>query len=118
MGLTDVIADFATGTYTVTRTTQSTYLDGRVIPGADSVFDIVASITPMSGRELQVHAEGNHASEAKMILTVTQIRPIDPTNAGDSIAINGEQWDFFKVSTWEAFGETFYQAYAARRVTP
>lgn len=126
MSLVGVIASLKTGSlYPVVRTANSTYDgNGILVTGATSTFNVVAVITPVSGRVLHRPPEGSHGDETKMVLTTTLLRALDPTSAGDKFTLatgpsgGSEIWEVFKLFTWEAFGETFYEAHIARRTRP
>ena len=115
MSLTGVIARFKTGDYTVTRSANGTYVNGRLVAGAPSTFSIEASIQPVTGRELQALPEAYHGEEVKVIYTVTELLAA-PTP--DVVTIDGEAWEVFKCQRWQAFGGTHYRAHAARSETP
>jgi hypothetical protein len=122
MPLSDVITSFYTGTYKVTRTGGGSFTNGVYALGTTSTFDITASIQPVTGRDLQVLPEGQHANETKVVYTTTELKTRDPSNAGDKITINGEAWEVFRVERWEAFGLNLsgdhYRAFVSRLVTP
>lgn len=58
-------------TYTVTRRGAATYVNKVPVYGADTTFEITASIQPMTQDELQREAEGLRASHAVRIFTGT-----------------------------------------------
>jgi hypothetical protein len=118
MGLLGVIGRFETGTYTVTRTAQGVYTNGRYTPGATTTFPIVASIQPVTGRDLQLLPEGQHASESRIVYTTTELRSRATANDPDTIAIDGEAWDVISFERWEAFGDTHWRGIAGRRPAP
>jgi hypothetical protein len=122
MSLNGVLAPgrgFSSGTYTVTRRAAETDdTHGRRVAGATSTLSIVASIQPMSGRDLQGLPEGQRSDENVTIYTTTFLTTRSPTNAPDLVTFGGEPYEVFRVETWVAFGRTHYRAYAARRTTP
>lgn len=118
MSLIGVIERFATGTYTVTRRGTGTYSSGRLVAGSTSTFTITASLQPVRGRELQNLAPAQHGEEVKVLYTATLLRVRSPDGAGDLVTINSESWEVFQVEPWEAFGETHYRAYVARKPVP
>lgn len=117
MALVDVIASFATpGPYTVTRTTASTYLNGRLVAGTTSQFTITASVQPVSGRDLKALPEARHGEEVRVVYTTTALNTLIPTHAADVVTLDSEPWEVFRVERWQAFGNTHYRAFVARRV--
>lgn len=117
MSLADVIGDFATDTYTATRTTEAGYAStGRVVAGTKSTFSIVASVQPLSGRDIAKLPEGYVGTETKKLYTLTALVATDANNRPDSVAIDGEDWGVVNVEKWEAFGVTFYRALVSRKL--
>lgn len=122
MSLNGVIGVFATNTYTVTRTATGTLSQGRYTDGATSTLTIEASVQPVSGRDLQALAEGEHSNEVKIVYTTTPLFTRTPTQSPDRIAIDGEAYEVFQVHKWQHFGiatnEDHYQVMVSRLVTP
>lgn len=118
MSLEDVIDRFATGTYPVTRTSAGAYVEGRYTPGSTTTFNVVASIQPLSGRDLQTLPEGQHASETRAVYTKTELQTRTPSSEPDRLTINGESWEVWQSFRWEAFGGAYYKAFISRAVTP
>jgi hypothetical protein len=116
--LNGAITTFATGTYTVTRTAADTYTNGVKVAGATSNVSIVASVQPLSGRDLQVLPEGQRADETLVLYTATQLFTRTPSQAPDSISIDGSTYEVFKVETWNYIGEIHYRAFVSRRGRP
>jgi hypothetical protein len=127
MGLRGAIASLATGTYTVQRREAGSYTLGRYTPGALSTFSIVASVQPVSGRELKDLPEGQHGDELRLVLTTTELRtrfPGQPDaseygvpgNDPDHIILDGEPWRIVHVERWQSFGEVHYECFVAREV--
>lgn len=115
MSLTGAIASFSTGTYTVTRTAAGSSTLGRYTAGATSTFDIVASVQPVTGRDLLAMPEGLRADETRIVYTTTELRALTAASDADVVAIDGEVWGVVQVERWQAFGGTHYRALAARR---
>ena len=105
MALSSVIDSFATDTYVVTRTVASTYdSKGRVVAGGTSAINVVASIQPLTGMDLQVLPEGHHAANVRKMYTKVAVFTRTPTNDPDKVSFNGEDWEVLNVMSWEAFG--------------
>lgn len=118
MALGGVIARFASGTYTVTRKAAGTVSVGDYTPGATTTFSIVASVQPISGRELSVLPQGQRGEEVRVVYTLTELKTRTPATEPDTISIGGETWEVFRTESWEAFGATHYRAHVARKVVP
>ena len=114
-------------------TTAATIVDGTTTPvdtavrwtylGAGTadvdVFEIEASVQPVSdGRKLQVLREAFHASEIRLVLTSTAIETHTPAHQADVLTIAGETWTVIEHERWDAFGDSWTRAYAARTVLP
>lgn len=100
MGLID---RFGT-TYTVRRRDPGQYIDGIWTPaGTYEEFDIIASIQPVRGRELEMLPEGRRTREAIRIYTKSGIRPaIEQQDVkGDLVNYKGRQYEVHKVEEWE-----------------
>lgn len=118
MALVDVIASFATGTYSVTRTAAGAYTVGRYAAGGTSTFSIEASVQPVTGRDLKKVPEGHHADELRIVYTTTELRTRAPGSEPDVVTIDSEPWHVVRFERWQAFGGTHFRAWCARRVTP
>lgn len=101
-----LISRFATGTYTVTRRTASTYVAGRAVAGSSSTLTITASVQPASGRELERLPEGRRAKETRVLYTTTPLYVGGQGAAyeADRIAIGGATWEVQHVEAWPAAG--------------
>jgi hypothetical protein len=109
MSLTGVIADFATGTYTVTRAGAQTVTDGMVSEAAASTFSITASIQPAKGRVLELGApEARSVSAGLTCYSTTELR------VGDGISYKSQNWRVTDVKHWEEWGEEHWVASLAK----
>lgn len=112
--LRGVIANFATGTYTVLRASRGTYVKGRYVPAVETTLEVVASVQPGSGRGLRAEAAAEHGEEYKTIYTVSELRTRTPTSDPDYVLIDGERWRVTNSTRWEAFGGVHYVVQVAR----
>lgn len=119
MSLRDAITSLKTGaTYQVTRKAASTYVDGKAVAGASTTFEIVASIQPVSGREILQFAESERTREMRAVYTETELFTRSSTNEPDKVSINGETFEVMRVEFWEAFGGVHSRAFVARVHSP
>lgn len=121
MSLVGVIDDFATGTYTVTRTAVGAYDSaGRYTAGSTSTFSVVASVQPTSARDQVVMPEGIHYEDAVVVYVATELRAFDAsTGAGDTFPYRGDTYRVFSVEgPWELDGDAHYVARATRQAIP
>lgn len=101
MNAVDLINDFG-ASYTVTRRVRAKMVNGRAVPGATSMFTIVASVQPSSGRELLLLPELRRTQEARTVYTTTRLYTggqSDPFEA-DQIAIGPNEWEVQFSNPW------------------
>lgn len=92
-------------TYTVKRFDPGEYIDGHYIEGVESLFEIIASIQPLSSYEMLQLPEGQRTKEAVKVYTPTGLRQTIESQQvkGDRISYKGRLYEVQKVSTWETF---------------
>ena len=80
MALNDVITGLGgSAEFQVTRTAAGARDGhGRYVPGAQTTFQIVAAIQPITGRALQDLEEGRRGEEVVTVFTSTDLVPIKP----------------------------------------
>lgn len=116
--ITDMLADPAyTASYTVTRTAAGTTTKGRYTPGSTSTPSIVASVQPLTGRELQILPTLEHGEERRKLYTTTELYARVPGYEADTVSIGGEDWKVIKVEKHTGFGATYYKAIVSRKVS-
>jgi len=114
MDLTDVIASFVTGTYTVTRRSPSAYgTDGRLDAPTTSTFTVDACVQPVTGRELERMSEGLQTAEILTIWSPVELKTQASTQDPDRISIDGDTWEVQKVERWNTLG-TYWRAYLGK----
>lgn len=119
MSLLDSIADFSTGTYTVTRTPTGSYTLGRYTPGTPTTFTITASVQPFGGREIKVLPEGQFAEDVRVLFTATELFTMSPADVPDTISIGSENYSVFKIEgPWIMPDSTHYRVFVARQRVP
>lgn len=110
MDLTDVIASFATGTYTVTRRSASAYgSDGRLDAPTTTTFTVTAVVHPAgslesSGRELERLSEGFQTRETLTMWTPIELKTQASSQDADRVAIDGDTWEVQRVERWNILG--------------
>jgi hypothetical protein len=119
MALIDAIASLSTpGPYTVTRTAAGSYTNGRYTEGAESTFTIIASIQPVTGRDLADLPEGQNGDEVRQVFTITELLTRVPGQEPDIITLDGEDFYVYRVKRWQGLGEVYWQAWVSRIVVP
>jgi hypothetical protein len=113
----DLVAGFATGTYTVTRApSPSLDAEGRAVPSPSTVLVIVASVQPLSGRELERLPESFRGKETRKLYTATQLRTEGEGFSADRIAIDGASWQVEGVEDFSAAG--YFKALVTKEPPP
>jgi len=114
MDLTDVIATFATSTYTVTRRSASAYgSDGRLDAPTTSTFTTTACVQPVTGRELERLSEGMQTVEILSMWTPTELKTQAASQDPDRVSIDGDTWEVQKVERWNTLG-TYWRVYLGK----
>lgn len=115
MSLLDTIADLGS-TYTVTRRGAPTSVKGIMTAApTTTTLSITASVQPVSGRDQQNLPDAMRTRELRVVFTATEIMPVRPGYVADVVTYGGEPWEVLRSEKWEAFGDTFWRAYIARK---
>lgn len=117
--VSEVLATFATGTYTVTRRGASSYASGTGEPvaGSTSTFTAVASVQPMPGREAKNLPEGIATEDARVMYVEELLRAADDRTKtqGDRVAVDGDSFEAIKVEPWGGALLPHYRVTLVRR---
>lgn len=101
----EMVNDFATGIYAVTRFDVGTYVDGVYVAGSTSTLQVKALVMPAGGQELRKLPEGLQDVETFMVLSVTELKMDDTVSAPDRLVIPGRgTFELKKVEDWTAAG--------------
>ena len=119
MALPAVIQRLKTAsTYAVTRNAKPTNVLGRLVPSAQSNFDIIAVIQPFSSRDrykYQTALDGvAHSEEPRVVYSEEELIAISATNSPDQITIDAELWSVFHSERWDYRGSTHYKSFITR----
>lgn len=99
--LSGLIADFATGTYAVTRATPGAYADGIFVPdAAPTTLQVEACVCPLSGNDLLRLPEGLRSKELLDVFTAVELQVDAPGQRPDVIMIEGHAWQVEKSQRW------------------
>jgi hypothetical protein len=101
--------------FTVTRTAEGSRPNGRYTPGSASTFPIIASVQPVSGRELMILPEAQHVEEVRVVYTATEIKTREPGYEPDKVTIDGAAWTVIRAERWTYGAETYWRALVSRR---
>lgn len=100
-----VIGTFQTGTYSVSRRAPATTgTDGRAVLGAETMFNVDASVQNLSAQELQQLTEGQRTQERRNLWTTVQLRTLRAGGAADRISIDGATWLVDSVEDYNVLG--------------
>jgi hypothetical protein len=102
--LSGLIADFATGTYTVTRGAgPGSYAeDGKFAPASTSTVNVLAAVVPADGTDVQHLPEGMRTRSALAVFTVGELNAQAPGQQPDVIEIDGFAWQVQHSERWTA----------------
>lgn len=102
MDIAGLVASFATGTYTVTRTARGNTSYGVVSAGTQTTFTIRASVSPLGDEDLVRVPEGRRTMEARLIFSTTQLYLGGQGDAyeADIISIQSESWQVTDEDNW------------------
>jgi len=107
------LIDEGDGVHTLHDTPDTEHLNSTT-----STFSIVASVQPVTGRELKDVPEGQRGDEVRVIYTQTELHMRKAGFQPDVVTLDGEPYEVYKVERFDAFGDTHYRAYAARTKSP
>ncbi len=106
--LSGTVLSFASS-YTITRATPSTYVEGVVVPGTSSTLEIQALVCPLSGADLAALPEGQFTREDLQVFAVVALRVEAQDVEPDRISVHGQLWKVIKLERWTPQGN-FYRA--------
>lgn len=100
MPLSDVIAQFHTGSLNVRRAVTGTHVDGIYQPTSTTTITTDAlhtSVQPISGRALRDLPEGQRSEDTRWLWTTTELRTRTPSNDPDIVELEGDDWRVIKI---------------------
>jgi hypothetical protein len=119
VSLLDSLADFVTGTYTVTRTVTGGYdVHGKNVAGSTSTLSVDASLQPLTGRDLMALPEGQRSQETQWFYAAVQMHGREPGFEPDKVTIDGEPWVITSVEKWVDGDDVWYRCKVSRRAAP
>lgn len=124
MALNDVIDRFATGTYTVTRTTGDVYdANGRLVDGAESTFTVVGVVETVGGRTFDNPTTGQETDEIRRMATKTRLITREDSSKPDIVTIPNEDgvdedWLCVRWDRSQHWGDKHFVVYLERWVYP
>lgn len=89
-------------TFTIKRLTPGAYVNGFWVEGSSSTFNILATVQPVSGLEMQSLPEGRRESQAVKIYTSTQLRTIEDSKNPDILLAFGYEFEIATVEPWQS----------------
>jgi len=106
--------------YQVIRKPIGTYdSTGHYVEGAEPpVTMFVATIQPLSGKQLEALPEGQSAEDTRVVYTTYELKTRGPAQAPDVVLYKGDRWRVYQVSEWEGLsGGPHYVAFMVRQTS-
>ena len=100
----ELISEFGE-TYQVRRTQMGQYIEGVFQPGITELVTALASIQPMSMKEIMRIAEGDRNRERRVVYSADELRIQNEENKApaDVMLVDGQDWTVEKVEKWPNF---------------
>ena len=99
---------FSSGTYVVTREGGvGSIADGDWTPAATGTINIDAGVQPLSGNDLKMLPEGQHAENMMKLYTSTELYTVRGDIGPDLVAINGFSWKVTNVRRYTILSNNF-----------
>ncbi len=117
MSLTDVIKRLSQD-YSVIRTLEGSYIDGRYTAGTSSIIILNASIQSSTGRDEQTLEDAEHAEEMRDIWSYQEFFPRAPGHEPDIFLIDGEKWEVSVVGHHFHRPPEFWKGQISREALP
>lgn len=97
-----LISRFGT-TYTVKRRNAGSYVGGHWQPAGTTEFEIIASIQPLRGKEMELLPEGERSKERVRIYTKSGLQQTIEKLAikGDLVSYKGREYEVKSIEEWE-----------------
>ncbi len=119
MGVAQLLASggrFGT-TYTVTRTAAGTYTLGRYTAGSTTSPSALASVQPVTGRDLQLVPEARRTETVIKLYADVEMVALDETYDGDQLTYDGDTYTVITSERWDGFGgDVYWKVFAVRKV--
>lgn len=93
-------------TYTVKRHAAGDYSTGAFVPGAESQFDVVGSVQPLSGSELLLLPEGERVRARCKMYSHDELKTASLTDKtlADRVVVEGRDLEVHSVSEFRNSG--------------
>lgn len=103
--------------FTIKRTVAGSYVNGVYIEGAESTFDIMASVQPVSGQDLVAIPEGRRASDMVKIYTDADLFGQGDAGSGqspDRLVWRGKDYEIYTKDVNQSDVINHYKYYAIK----
>lgn len=90
-------------TTTITRKAAGSYVDGRWVDGAATVYTAAGNVQPLNGRELLQLPEGDRNREYKKMYTAFAVQN------DDVVTISGKTYQAQNVADWSDHPQPHYR---------
>jgi len=105
-------------TFTRKRRAGGSYVDGRWVDGAaEPDVDLVASVQPVSGRDLLRLPEGLRTRDTIAVITNGELRTANETAGlqADRLVVGGEEWEIVALDDWTTIPQLSHRDCLAQR---
>ena len=116
MSLASAVLALSNGTYQVTRFAADSYdAEGRLVKGAGSAVQVVASVQPVNGRDLLRLPEGLRTKELRALFATSALQTANEVagTRADQVLIGADTYEVQTVEDWSTSGG-FWKAIAAK----
>ena len=99
------------------KSTATTYVNGKAVPGSTATSTIVASIQPLSGQEMLLLPEARRTSQAVVIYTATPLRVANSVAGldADIITYSGSDYEILSCEPWQSDVISHYKAVGVKK---
>lgn len=87
---------------TARRRAAGTYADGLWVEGIWEALDVVGTIQPLSGKEMDSLPEGRRERASYVLITTTPMRGVEPGTNPDEVLAFGAWCEVYKCEPWQS----------------
>ena len=87
-------------TVPVLRPGATSFVDGYHVQGADTTFDIQASVQPLTPSEVEDLPEGRRNNKHYWLFTETDLNMVGATNP-DKVTLYGSTYELYRQGVWK-----------------
>jgi len=99
--------------FTIRRQSGGTRTDGHWIEGTETEIDILASVQPLTPREMESLPEGRRTKQAFKIYTDTELKTVE-SQSPDHITLYGDDFEVLSVAPYQSDVINHFKAVAVK----